>query len=356
MSFFASDVISKKRIPIETPSNIIDENGNCIFGTFKSEFPNMNFLDVNKPTNVPNALNKFRLTLWEAAEVHIKDSVLLCAVCDMGLFGMILCVYYDKKTKLCRKWSRNLTSGNTVLSPNLINNSVSCAYTDNGYIEFKNDFSNGSAFLKGSLIDKTGVIEFEFEMNRISDPSVVCIPFDKNRPLYSQKDFFKSRGYLLVDGYRVESDGDTYSIIDDHKGYYPRKAHYDWVTTMGKLNHNGELIDFAFNLTENQSINQNDYNENVIWLDNKCVLLPPVKFGHNLNEPNEIWHVNDEFGLVDINFKVYDKSSMVVNAAVVKIDYHIAFGEIFGKISDGNGTVYFLDGMLGIGEDKTLLF
>ena len=53
----------------------------------------------------------------------------------------------------------------------------------------------------------------------------------------------------------------TTAIIDDHRGYYPRHAHYDWVTTLGRYNIDGQMMYLAFNLTRNQSINQAKYNE-----------------------------------------------------------------------------------------------
>ena len=40
------DVLSKKRIPVPTPDNVVDEYGNCRFGTLDAEFPKMDFLKL----------------------------------------------------------------------------------------------------------------------------------------------------------------------------------------------------------------------------------------------------------------------------------------------------------------------
>ena len=98
-------------------------------------------------------------------------------------------------------------------------------------------------------------IEYEFKMERLSKPSVVSLPFpySNNRALYSQKDFFKITGKLKINGEEMLTDENTTALIDDHRGYYPRKAHYDWLTTMGKFNINNKKQYFAFNLTHNQS-------------------------------------------------------------------------------------------------------
>ncbi len=63
-----------------------------------------------------------------------------------------------------------------------------------------------------------------------------------------------------------------------------RKAHYDWVSTMGKLNIDGKMKWFGFNLTRNKSIDQEKYNENIIWFENETSLLPPVTFTESGNE------------------------------------------------------------------------
>ena len=40
---------------------------------------------------------------------------------------------------------------------------------------------------------------------------------------------------------------------------------------------------------------------------------------------------------------------------MVKIEYYIAFGELEGYLRDENGEKIILDGLMGMGEDKTML-
>jgi hypothetical protein len=148
--------------------------------------------------------------------------------------------------------------------------------------------------------------------------------------------------------------------VDDHKGYYPRKAHYDWVTTMGIHEADGEKKWFAFNLTRNQSVDQEKYNENLIWLEKETSLLPPVKFTRDVPtlefRNGARWFIRDEHDMVNVTFHVYDIFRMVTHAKpLVNIEYFVAFGELEGYVRDESGRKYILDGRLGIGEDKTLL-
>lgn len=375
-----SKFIDEKRRAVPTPESMVDENGICAFGTFDKEFEKMDLVKLKNPTSLPNCFNRLKLTLWEATEVHLKNGVLLAVVCDMGIFGKTLNVFYDKRTKKVYCWDTNLKSKDTVIAPNLINGAVAEGKTPVSHVRYVNDFQDGKCHLKGQhtgkcLItvpqkDKTIVaaikenygeatIEYDFTLTRLSKPCVASIPFGKNRPLYSQKDFFKAEGRLVINGEEMLTDEDSAAIVDDHRGYYPRHAHYDWVTTTGKCNVDGEEKWLAFNLTRNQSVDQEKYNENILWLEGKTSILPPITFTRNPESKDfkdySEWIVKDEHDMVNLKFKVYNMNPMIMHALVVNIDYYVAYGELEGYIRDEDGKKYVLDGMLGMGEDKTLL-
>ena len=239
--------ISPKRQSLPTPKSLVN-NGQAVFGTFDGEFEDMDLMDCTKPAGrfLPHFLNKYRLSLWEATEVHLDQGVLLAAVCDMGLFGTILILFYDKRMKKVYSWSANLASSRTTIAPNLLNGRVAEASTKNVAIRYVNRFEEGKCSLKGeSRSQQTGNIAFAFDLERVSLPSVVSIPFGPNKPLYSQKDLFRATGHLFFNGERFESTSETAAIVDDHRGYYPYRAHYDWLSTMGKSDIDGEPQYFA---------------------------------------------------------------------------------------------------------------
>ncbi len=60
--------------------------------------------------------------------------------------------------------------------------------------------------------------------------------------------------------------------------------------------------------------------------------------------------------MVNVRFHVQGMNPMVMHAGAVNIDYYVAFGELEGTVRDEDGTEYVLDGMMGMGEDKTMLF
>ena len=347
--------LSDTRIAVPTPENVVNGAGKCYFGTFESEFEKMDFLKADHPSSLPSCFNKAKLTLWEACEINFDKVVVLTAVCDMALFGTALTVLYDKRTKKCTSWQEMLIpSSKAVIAKNLLNGNESFSKAKNVKVRFVNNFEKGKAVVSGTANGKEqGLLSYRVDLTRVSKPSIVSIPFGENRPLYSQKDLFSVEGYIDYNGERFHATEASAAIIDDHRGYYPRHAHYDWVTTMGKLNIGGTDKYFGFNLTRNQSIDQDQYNENLIWFEGDSTLLTPVVFRH---ENDKLWHIQDEYGMVDLTFDIGDEFWMRVPAKIIDIDYHITFGVLSGYVCDPDGNKYVLDGMTGIGEDKSLIF
>lgn len=356
--------ISEFRRAKPTPKRV-SENGECAFGTFESEFEEMNFLDVKNPTRAPDLFKRLKLTLWQATEINLKEGILLVALSDMALFGVVIALFYDKAERKTHQWTDRLPSRKTQIAPNLIGGSEARAETKRSRIRYVNNFQDGRCDLEGRFTDGEKTIEFEFRLTRVSKPSVVCIPFapieERHRPLYSQKDLFKAEGHCSIGDRRIETDADSAAVVDDHRGYYPRKAHYDWLACMGKLGEGEAKKWFSLNLTRNQSIDQDKYNENLIFLENAQSLLPPVTFEKSIDmrkfADGAVWRVRDEHGMVDLEYVIRDIFRMQTHLKpLVNIDYFIAFGEISGFVLGEDGQKYELDGMAGIGEDKTLLF
>ena len=194
----------------------------------------------------------------------------------LGFSGFHFNMFYDKFTKTTYCWETKMRSSEAKISKNLINGNITEVTTNNSYIKFINNFEKGECIVYGKHTGKCLVnqydntikvdniynnyrecnIEYEFKLKRISNPSIVSIPFphSNNRTLYSQKDFFKIEGKLLINGKELLTDEN--------------------------INNKQEF--FAFNLTHNQSIDEESYNENLIWLENKTSLLPPVRFNRSI--------------------------------------------------------------------------
>lgn len=362
------EYISEERRPIAPPKDLV-QDGQCLFGTFNGPIENMNLLDCKKPAGalLPHKLNFTKFTQWEAFEVQLKEGILVSAVYNVGFAGFSILVFYDKRTEKVSSWTNFVTNGkDPVCSANLINGCKSYLHTKKSDFVLTNNLERGEAHCAAKVEGKPlkenkkgkvkgtknrGTIEFDLNIKSISPPSVVSIPFGKNKPLYSHKEFFTAEGTFVVNGEALTVDETTTVIIDDHKGYYPFNAHYDWLTTMGKCNIDGEDKYLAINFTQNQSTDEDKYNENILWLEGESCPLPPVTFTHITNTK---WLVRDKYDRVNVIFDWSDQHKIVVNAlGAIFIKYYLPFGKIKGYVTDNDGKKYILDGMDGIGEDKT---
>jgi hypothetical protein len=355
-----SQFINPARRSVPTPDHLIGPDGQSVFGTFESEFRSMGLVKTKKPTHAPQWLNSKKLTLWEACEVHVKEGILLTAVSDMGVFGLYMIQFWDRESNQIFYFSENVSGSGLCIAPNLLDGSVTSARKKQHFVKFANHFENGEAALFGRAENKTDSVEFEFRLKKIAEPSVVSIPFGENRPLYTEKEFFRAEGRLVLNGRVLTVDEDSTAVIDDHRGFYPRRMHYDWTATMGKCLIGGEKKYLSFNLTDNQSTDPEKYNENLIFLEGGNSLLPPVKFRRSVETKDfrgdSLWEIRDEHDMVHADFHVKAVHGMVVHAAVIAIDYYVVFGELSGYLRDENGNTIVLDGMQGIGEDKSMLF
>lgn len=355
----SDEMFPSLRHPRPTPKDLVTD-GRCLFGAFDREFENLDMLGIKNPTRFPDFLKRYKLTLWHATEIHLDECMLLAVVCDMGIFGITINVFYDKVEKKVYSWSTKLKSRDTKIAPSLLHGNEAEGVTPDSHVHYQ--FWEGKATLDGHHRDDDHTIEYDFEFERVSEPSVVSIPFapiaERHRPLYSQKDLYRIKGTLTFDGKTYEANETSAGVIDDHRGYYPRRAHYDWLTTLGVHPDDGQW--FGFNLTRNQSVDQVRYNENVVWRPDQMTLLPEVHFERDVPtidfDGHATWRVTDDHGLVDVTFHVADIFRMETHAQpFVDISYFVAFGELEGKITDHLGNTFVLDGMPGMGEDKTLL-
>lgn len=351
--------ISEKRYPAKTPRSIV-ENGEAHFGTFDAPFENLNLLDCKKPCfiGLPAFMKRARLTEWEAFEVNMDEGSLISAVYNVGSIGFSIFVWYEKAEKKIYAWRNLVPVKRAHVAKQLISDNCYCKTKKSEY-SIVNDFLNGKAQCKGYTKGKSGEFEIDISFERLSPLANGVMPLKKNKdgtfrnPLYSEKDFFKATGTITVNGKTYNTNERSVGIIDDHKGFYPWYAHYDWLTTMGKTVIDGEEKFFAFNLTRNQSADQYNYNENVIWLEGKSFPMPPVVFTHkDGKKKTDEWYVRDEEGkgIVDITFKIEKVFYMPIPGIVY---YALPYGKIYGHVTDPDGKKYVVDGMVGIGEDKT---
>ncbi|MEN8119364.1 MAG: DUF2804 domain-containing protein [Bacteroidota bacterium] len=338
---------------LSNPSELVTE-GQINFGCFSNDFKNINFLDANKPFGfpTPRVFNYLRLKEWQAFQLGNKDYFILIAVYNAKSIAVNQFILYSKKNKQLFKYEQQVPFWKTRIAKNL-QDSVSKFAKKNFNIEIVNNLINNIVSLKIDIRkhQKLPAIKAEFEINmqnRTGSAIVVSIPFGKNRGMYSFKNLSRVEGVLKHGKTEIHFEPeDSFSIMDDHKGYYPYNMKYDWVT--GAQIQNDELV--GFNLTNNQSINPEKFNENGLWKGNKLYLLPPVNFLRPNGVDNE-WLIRDNYNSVELSFFPEKHNNFKLNLIALKSDYSGPFGYFKGFIKYALGKKIKLDGFFGMGEKK----
>lgn len=353
-----SQYISPKRKAVKAPEALIN-NGKAAFGTFEGEIKKLNMLEARKAICAPRFFNKYRLTKWEAFEAFFNEGILIVGFMKMGVHPFFDAVFYDKKENKVYSFFSGVSNSKSEVADNLLEGSRTGFEQKSAGLEFINDFQVGKFSLKGHSVNKKGdSISFAMGVVKHSSPSVVSIPFGANRPLYSEKNLMKINGWIEINGRRYIADNSTFGTFDDHKGFYPHHSHYDWLSLAD--NEKG----FGVNLTKNQSLDPDSYNENIFWRQGGASLLPPVEFSKQgslkklfkgLNE-KVIWNIKDPYDMVNLTFTFNKAERIYKNYLLIKVDYYMGFGKVSGYIRDEDGNLYNLDNKDAITEDKTVLF
>lgn len=340
--------------PIDEPiDSLVDDDGIFNFGTYNRVIPNINMLDAKSP--IPffpiRPFKNFRLKEWEAFQAGNSRIFIFGAIYNAKIAGIALLYIYDRqKQKLYRYEKLTSCFKLPTIASGLIDTCTQ--YKSDKYgMSIYNNIEKDEIKVMAEINSMDGLpnIQLIIKCYHTTEPIVICQPFGENRALYSHKSFMPMEGYMIINGENILFDiNDSYMIIDDHKGYYPYNLKYDWTTGWGE-DSRGNV--FGFNLTDNQVIDSEAYNENCIWLDGNMHTLPPIKFYRYNDTEGERWHIKDNYGMVDINFYPEVKAQLKVNLLVIAVDYEAPIGRIEGEFRLVDRKVDFTN-CFGMGEKK----
>lgn len=333
--------------------SLVDADGNFRFGTYNKPVKKLNMLDAKKPLGFPltKHIKNFRLKEWEAFQAGNKDIFMLGAVYNTKTSALNQLSLYDKRNnklynyrKYCIPWKQILSDG--------MYKSESKYSSKDFSIKIYNNLDEGKIDITVNIKSKNQLPDIKLEITayHLTEPIVICQPFDTNRGLYSHKALMNMEGTLYLDKEKIVFNRDSaFTIIDDHKGYYPNSVKYDWVT--GCINNKDTGL-IGFNLTDNQIKDHEKYNENCLWIDGSMQVLPPIKFYRGLTDNQEVWKIKDKYGMVNISFYPLAKLQLKFNLGIIYSDYEGPMGTFEGYIKDKNNNKIMLNQFFGMGEKK----
>lgn len=379
--------MSSPKYPIRSistaPTTAVTKEGRYNLGCFDSPIADVNLLDINSslfqlfPT--PTWLKYIQLREWQAYQLFNNDGLfILIAVYQAKKVPLVQFIVYDTKTKDKLKYERKVFLTTLHVPNTLYQQSKAYYHSANFNIDIVHALETNQLDIRVKIEDfineegkKLPNIEGNwrgYHNTTRYQPMVVVNPFDAQSAMYSHKCLMPmTSGVLHIGNDRTVLFNPMTSqiIIDDHKGYYPYETKYDWVTGLAMVDRPSSVakrpldesdtshpdkIHIGFNLTRNQVIQSDQYNENCLWYDGELHPLPPVTFKRP-NGYQDQWFVEDEHDMVKLTFTPVTHTSVNLNLLIIQSCYQGPYGFFEGYLRKKDGEKVMIDRVFGMGED-----
>jgi hypothetical protein len=336
--------------------DVLYKDGRFVFGKWKGIPGRANLLDAQRPFSFPllNLFKSFRLKEWQAIEIGDRDWFVSVVLYNAKALTLASIDLWDKKNH--RSYSyQNISLGSRARFGESLYPSDTTFVNKDSSLGIYVHPERGELRLEASCMPpKKTPVMLDLHLTLSEDaclPFSVCLPFTNERALYSTKVLMHCSGKIQAgEASHTFAAPDSLGILDDHKGYYPYRLHYDWVTAFGLL---PDKRMAGFNLTDNQVPDQATYNENRLWLGSEIYELPPIKITHPYGHEGT-WIIQDTEGLVDLTFYPEAHHNIEINLGLAEVDYAGPFGHFAGFVRSPAGDEVDASRLYGMGEDKNL--
>ena len=335
----------------ERPPSTLVENGRQRLGHFDGPPGRVNLLDASY-ARLPRVLRRWRLKEWQALQIATPSLFVNLALFDAKLLQLLQVKVYDRARATKHLHERQLRPGAFRVADQLLDSATS--YRDRrSSLRFANRFAAGRLEVDVEVAESRSAPRIAGTLVVHTDrgaSQVVSLPFAGDVGMYSHKGMFPIEGELAIGGDRHRlALADSLALLDDHKGYYPYVMRWDWVTSATR-DASGRAL--GFNLTRNQCRDPERFNENCVWIDDRCLRLPAVTFEREgARGGDERWHIRDREGRVALEFTPTVPGDVRVNALVVESRYRGPFGTFAGRLAPDGADPIEVDGWFGMGEE-----
>ena len=333
------------------PTHLVDK-GQMQFGTFDGPIRVVNLEEARRPYGrwLPKALQGSRLKEWQAYQLTNGRFFIALALFNAKSLALVQAKVFDRETGRRYLFERKVLPWSLAIARGLLH-SESVYRRGGTHMVFENRLAKGALTIDLNLPagpDFPGLSGRVGSQIEDHTPLVVAMPFAKNRGMYSHKGIVPAAGEVALGQEPILfRPADSSLLMDDHKGYYPYAMRWDWIAATG-FDSQGRRL--GINLTQNQCLDADRFNENCLWIDGAAHLLPAITFERTGFRIGDRWQVRDRGGDVNVEFEVAVEGRVDINALVLRTDYHGPFGEVRGTVRIRDGETVDLDGLFGMGE------
>lgn len=333
-----------------TPTQLIDANGQVSFGYFDASVRQINGREhhyitaMGKPAG--RFLRHFHYKQFQYFGV-INDQYLIgCAFADTAWLGLIFVYVYDVHKQQLHEWNWH-----SPLARRLTLSQSPC--------QGKSQFQSGATCITmhydetpSGLIKSLDIQTPELQLSasiaeNYTRPMSLCTPTGINGFTYANKVAgLPVKGELTFEGKTVSLQAlNAFGHHDFSAGYMRRETHWNWACTSGEVE--GQML--GFNLSS--GVNESRYRENCYWIDQTLVPLDGICFDYQRNDLQAPWRITDTNGVIDLRFQPQGCHRERLNLGVFASNFHQIFGTFEGTIQH-DGKKIALSSLYGFVEEQ----
>lgn len=345
---------------LEPPEKII-VNNKPVFGSFKDSPKLLDITGLSDPFGIgplPIFLTKLRIRANISFTFNTEFFFGTIALLDSKYFCFSEVILWDKKT--LKKQVYRSAFGFRRFIPKNLEKAVCATYNKNRYIRIGWDKSRNrlSAIfsLKGNEIKNSMSAAFALQTNDISCGKLFSVtPSPTQRrcvATYTLAGAIHGKIMNLTNGTNSDcSTENSIGLFDIRRAYYKLRTKTDTFQGLDFLN--GKFIIFKLTTTSYDAIDNDTYNENVLFVDNDMTLLPPI----TVTRPYGItkkWIIQDTENMVDLSFTPVSDHRTIASIFILRSDSHTIYGSFDGDLRTKDGTIIHLKEFYGLVTHQSL--
>ena len=333
-------------------------NGTPQFGSFSGAFSNFDIRGVERPfgnlpfpTAMTNTRIKGIMRFLLCDNIYLGEINLFYA----GYFSFMETTLWNMKKNLKLAY-RQVIPFHLLKLPQNFTNSVTACRMKRRYVRILIHRPENLLYTDFDYIasDIRPSCEGHFEMNLSSTEKAemsTLIPYGiRQRCQASYQVKAPVRGWINIGSeYHKLQEEITSGFFSISKAYFPLRTKSCNLVGFGRID---DTV-ISFQVGDSISNNENEYNNNVLFVGNEVWPLPPVKITRPYGIAHE-WVIQDTENMVDLVFTPVSDSFRYLSIFIIRTQYHTIQGVFHGMLMNGRGKKFTLKEFNGIAK-KILL-
>lgn len=341
----------------EPPKQII-KNGKASFGAYKGVSPKIDIKGMKAPyagIPLPSFLSNLRIKSRLLYIFNIDKYVGLSQFYDFKAIGLSEITFWNKETG--KKYTyHTIMSPRRRFVPTLTTRGICVSYKKSRYIKIswgrQHQHHALSFKVKGDSARPNceGYFYSPMQDNMHSD-----FMFTNPSPTSSRcnTDWISTmslHGHIAINKEQAD-DSNGLGLMKLSRAYYKMQTNSIQAYGIGQVKEKN--IIFNIEQSNLDAADNDTYNSNILVVDNKETLLPPVYITHPFGI-NDKWIIQDTENMVDLSFTPTSINSKIFNIIVLRTDYNNIYGTFDGVLLTADGEKITLKNFPGIMQKGTL--